>query len=206
VTNNNRRLDNYVSVAQRIHDASPEIVRIETTAPVMMTEKMGYIRATIWLRNEKYATATATFMLGLPGAGARATNPIEDCETSAIGRCLAFLGWTADKTMGYSVASREEVEEAMRREIAMEKFQDVVAESTRPQITRTEPTRPQATRENLNERMVARIVALAKQAEELALDLNHPLLSMFYDNINDLSEPELVQLGKYIAEEIKKNG
>lgn len=189
----NRKLENYVPVAKRIYDASPEIIRIETSAPVMLSDKMGYIRATIYMRGDRSASATATFMLGLQGQGARATNPIEDCETSAVGRALAFLGYTADERLGYSVASREEVEEAIRREMAIGKLQDTVESAVKPK----------SSREDLSDRMVLRIIQLIKEAEQKAVNLNHPLLNLFNDDIDQLSEAELVTLGKYISKEIE---
>lgn len=194
---NTRKLENYVSVAERVHDAQAEIIRIETTTPVMLTDKMGYIRATIYMRNDRSASATATFILGLQGQGARATNPIEDCETSAVGRALAFLGYTADKRIGYSVASREEVEEAIRREIAIGTLQDTVQDAK--QVARN-------SREDLRDRMVAKISSLINTAKKQNHVLNHPLLSIFMmESPDDLSEAELATLGKYLASEVSSD-
>lgn len=193
----NRKLENYVSVAERVHDAQAEIIRIETTAPVMLSDKMGYIRATIYMRNDRTASATATFILGLQGQGARATNPIEDCETSAVGRALAFLGYSADKRMGYSIASREEIEEAIRREIAVEKLQDTVQDAK--QTIRS-------SREDLRDRMVAKISSLINTAKKQNHVLNHPLLSIFMmESPDDLSEAELATLGKYLSSEVSSD-
>lgn len=185
----NRKLEYYVSVAERIYDASAEILCIETTPPIMLDDKMGYIRATIHMRNDRVASATATFILGLQGQGARATNPIEDCETSAVGRALAFLGYTADKRIGYSVASREEVEEAIRREIAIDQLQNTVRQSQARKPDRSS--------------MINRLMQLQERASDLALNVEHPL---FAKNITDLTDEEIIELGKYISEEIKANG
>ena len=194
---NTRKLENYVSVAERVHDAQAEIIRIETTTPVMLTDKMGYIRATIYMRNDRSASATATFIFGLQGQAARATNPIEDCETSAVGRALAFLGYTSDKRIGYSVASREEVEEAIRREIAIGTLQDTVQDAK--QVARN-------SREDLRDRMVAKISSLINTAKKQNHVLNHPLLSIFMmESPDDLSEAELATLGKYLASEVSSD-
>ncbi len=201
----NNKLADYTSVAKRIHDATPEILKIETSEPVMLSDKMGYIRATVYLKNDRLASATATFVLGLPGAGARATNPIEDCETSAVGRALAFLGYLADKKIGYSVASREEVEEAIRREIATEHLQDTVNDvrNRNAQVQQAQPAQPAQPKEPLRERMIGRIVSLVKQAEERGVNMKHHLIPLFYEDIDALSDDDLATIGKYITKEIE---
>lgn len=105
-------MQDYVTVAERVNAAKSDIRSISTDAPVMLTDVMGYIRATVVLKDERSATGMASFRLDLMGKSAQATNPIEDCETSAIGRALAFLGYSSSK----GIASREEVAEARRRE------------------------------------------------------------------------------------------
>lgn len=107
----NFNLSDYVTVAERLTMAQDKISTVVSEPPVMLTDVMGYIRATVALGDGRSATATASFRLDLLGKSAQATNPIEDCETSAIGRALGFLGYGASK----SIASREEVQEAQRR-------------------------------------------------------------------------------------------
>lgn len=107
-------LDNYVTVAERVTQAAPDIRTIAADAPVMITDTMGYIRVTVMLKDDRSSTGTASFRLDLQGRSAQATNPIEDCETSAIGRALAMLGYSTAR----GIASREEVQEARRRENA----------------------------------------------------------------------------------------
>jgi hypothetical protein len=104
-------LDGYVTVAERLTQAHDQIVTVVTEPPILLTDAMGYIRATVALKDGRSATATASFRLDLQNRSAQATNPLEDCETSAIGRALGFLGYGSSK----SVASREEVQEAQRR-------------------------------------------------------------------------------------------
>jgi hypothetical protein len=171
------RLANYVSVAERVHDAQGELLRIETTAPIMLNEQMGYIRCTVYMRNDRTATGTATFRLDLGGNSAKATNPIEDCETSAVGRALAFLGYSADKRMGFSIASKEEIEEAQRRSEA------VVAKQP-----------------NRNE-IIARCEELLAQAVEKQITVTHQYLDMPWE---DLDIAEIIQLGKYLKAQVSK--
>lgn len=107
------RYDNYISINQRIQAAKHDIKAIITSDPVLFegSNTFGYIRATIYLNDERNATAIASFRLDAQ-TGAQKTHPFEDAESSAVGRCLAFLGYHVDK----AIASREEVEEAQRRE------------------------------------------------------------------------------------------
>lgn len=132
-------LDNYVTVAERVTQASAQIKSISTDAPIMLTDTMGYIRALVVLNDDRNATGTASFRLDLQGRSAQATNPIEDCETSAIGRALAFLGFPTSK----GIASREEVQEARRREGAT--YAAPQAPQQRPQPQRAAPPADEGT-------------------------------------------------------------
>jgi hypothetical protein len=105
------RLANYVPVSERVAQAQPNLRSVHADTPVMLTDAMGYIRVTVVLNDDRSATGTASFRLDVQGRSAQATNPIEDCETSALGRALAFLGYETAR----GIASREEVQEAERR-------------------------------------------------------------------------------------------
>lgn len=104
-------LEGYVTVAERLTAAAGELKRVTTTPPAMLTDVMGYIRAEVEMQDGRSATGTASFRLDLTGGRAQATNPLEDAETSAVGRALAMLGYETKR----GVASQEEVREAQRR-------------------------------------------------------------------------------------------
>jgi len=123
----------YTTVAERLTRAKDDLQTIVAEPPVMLTDVMGYIRATVALKDGRTSTGTASFRLDLTGGRAQATNPIEDCETSAIGRALGMLGYGSTK----SVASREEMHEAERR-------QQVPARPARTEYVPTEDNRPPA--------------------------------------------------------------
>lgn len=107
-------MDDYVGVHERLALAHDLIQMIITEPPIMLTDAMGFIRATVGLTDGRSATGVASFRLDLQGRGAQVTNPLEDCETSAVGRALAFLGFAASR----GIASREEIQEAQRRQAA----------------------------------------------------------------------------------------
>ncbi len=105
-------LADYVPVAARLSLALVDgITTIHTTPPTMITAAMGFVQATVVLADGRSASGTASFRLDLTGKSAQATCPLEDAETSALGRALAFLGYESRR----GVASREEVQEAQRR-------------------------------------------------------------------------------------------
>lgn len=100
----------YVTVAERVQEAVPRGLEITDTKITFVNDNWGYIQTYIRLDGRQFI-GTASFRLDLQGARAQATNPIEDGETSALGRALAMAGIASDR----SIASREEVQEAQRR-------------------------------------------------------------------------------------------
>lgn len=104
-------MKDYVSVAERVQKASPLIKSVTSVDPVMMSDVLGFVRVTVMLTDGREASALASFRLDAQ-KGAQKTNPLEDAETSALGRALAFLGYATSK----SLASREEIEIAQRRD------------------------------------------------------------------------------------------
>lgn len=103
--------NDYTTVAERLTRAADQLQTIIAEPPVMLNDVMGYIRCTVALKDGRTSTGTASFRLDLTGGRAQATNPIEDCETSAIGRALGMLGYGSKN----GIASQEEIHEAERR-------------------------------------------------------------------------------------------
>lgn len=104
-------LGQYVTVAERLGKAVDAIATVAVNPPAMLTTSMGFVQVTVTLRDGRQATGTGSFRLDLTGPSAQATSPLEDAETSALGRALAFLGYSSDRR----IASREEAAEAERR-------------------------------------------------------------------------------------------
>lgn len=104
-------LTDYVTVAERLAMAHADgISSIATGAPVMLTDTSGYVQTVVTLRDGRWSTGTAGFRLDLTGTRAQATSPLEDAETSAVGRALALLGYASSR----SLASRDEMIVAQR--------------------------------------------------------------------------------------------
>lgn len=90
-------LKNYTDVAARLKLAHNTWQSIIVHAPVMLSPVTGYIQATVTLKDGRTAYGTAHFRLDLSGQRAQATHPLEDAETSAVGRALGFFGFGTDK-------------------------------------------------------------------------------------------------------------
>lgn len=178
------RFDNYVPVSERVNAAQSLLTTTVSDAPVMLTDTMGYIRCTVVLSDGRSATGTASFRLDLTTKSAQATNPIEDCETSAIGRALAFLGF--ETTRG--IASREEVHEARRRENAPP---PVANPPTHRVLTKTPEARRLQLWAALNDRVLeSKTLGLRVQdAEQMQIDGN-------------ASNEEIIAMGKALSEAI----
>lgn len=113
------RLDNYITVADRLEEATPDIQSVESMPIHMLTDYRGYMQVKVTLKDGRWSVGTASFDLALADKGVRsaqATNPIEDCETSALGRALVLLGYALKRKDGVaSIASRDEIIEAEYR-------------------------------------------------------------------------------------------
>lgn len=80
------------------------------------------------VESELYGTAEGFATIQFSERGANATHPLENAETSSLGRALAKLGYGL---IGPGLASAEEIEEARRREAAKEEG-EVVEVSSQP--------------------------------------------------------------------------
>lgn len=104
-------LNDYESVAERVAKAAHLIQSVVSSDPVMMSDVLGYVRVMVTFNDGRSASAMASFRLDAQ-KGAQKTNPLEDAETSALGRALAFLGFATSK----SLASKMEMQVAQQRD------------------------------------------------------------------------------------------
>jgi len=180
------RYANYIKINERIAAAKSDIRSVQTTDPVLFdgSTVFGYIRATITLKDDRVATAIASFRLDAT-TGAQKTHPFEDAESSAIGRALAFLGYHVDK----AIASREEVEEAAKREAEyLEQEQAARQMDAQKEILRKG-------RESVNE--------LIKEMRDLNLDPSiWPAWPYDRPHVNQLSVSELRSFYKWMMQQI----
>lgn len=104
-------MDDYNTVADRLRMAKDAIDTVNVSTPTMLNAVLGYMQVTVILKDGRQATGTASFRTDAE-KGAQKSAPVEDAETSALGRALTFLGYSTSK----SIASRDEIEIAKRRE------------------------------------------------------------------------------------------
>jgi hypothetical protein len=93
----------YMTVDGRIRWARDEHRKAEKALNINTEVLNGFVRATV--QSELLGSATATAKIGA-NSGVDKTNPIENAETSAVGRALGFLGYGL---IGTGIASADEV-------------------------------------------------------------------------------------------------
>lgn len=100
--------DNYVSVAERIDEflrKHPD-GRIQTEI-AKHTDTVVIMRATVYRSPEDTCPSVAHSQLGIPGkTNFTRDSEVENAETSAVGRALAFMGFETKR----GIASQEEVQ------------------------------------------------------------------------------------------------
>ncbi len=87
----------YIGVWERLDMAAGQVKHINTSPPQLLTDTFGALQVTVTLQDERSATGTAFFQLGSAAKNAQATNPLEDAETSALGRALRMLGYATSR-------------------------------------------------------------------------------------------------------------
>lgn len=112
-----RRRAPYMTVDGRIMMMRDE--HREKNAKYFFSQEIDWehnVLTVIW-ESELYGRTIGTAKIGFGGTGADATNPIENAQTSAIGRALAQAGYGL---FGTGIASAEEVRSAMKEREQME--------------------------------------------------------------------------------------
>jgi uncharacterized protein YbjT (DUF2867 family) len=121
-------LNKYATVAERLAmlEAAYPDYRLETfdySTAEDRAKGVWRVRATLYLSREDQleglakATGHAFEVDSANGQGPNATSALENCETSAVGRCMALASnkWTGNKDdAARSLASREEMEKVQR--------------------------------------------------------------------------------------------
>ena len=102
-------LNDYVQVNERIEEFYEKYPEGSIQTEIITNENgMVIFKAYAYRNNEDTKPATGHAMEKEGSSYINKTSHIENCETSAVGRALAMLGFEIKK----SVASREEVENA----------------------------------------------------------------------------------------------
>jgi hypothetical protein len=130
-------VDGRVKMAMDEHRAAGASLVIQSAFEVEPHSGQLLCRAVVTSALLGSATAHARVFLG--GGGVDATNPLENAETSAVGRALGFLGYGL---YGTGIASAEEVLRAVAAQEALQ-----VAESGASYDTSTPEGRPPSQRQ-----------------------------------------------------------
>ncbi len=109
-------LDNYEPVADRVAKfwATYPSGRLHTEI-VVINEKEVVIKASAYTDREDARPAAIDYAQeNVAAKGVNATSWVENCATSALGRCLATLNFATRKDGGTTRASREEMQKVER--------------------------------------------------------------------------------------------
>lgn len=109
-------LDNYEPVADRIAKFWEKYPngRLHTEV-ILINEKEVVMKASAYTDREDLRPASIDFAQeNVAAKGVNATSWVENCATSALGRCLATLNFATRKDGGTSRASREEMQKVER--------------------------------------------------------------------------------------------
>lgn len=121
-------VDGRVKMALDEHREQGASLSIKTTFEEILGVPVCRCEAT----SDMHGSRTATAKVFFDGIGADSTNPLENAETSAVGRALGFMGYGL---YGNGIASAEEVLGAMD-----EQSSNRVQESSNTPISPTNPT------------------------------------------------------------------
>jgi len=105
----------YIRVDGRVRMAQDEHFKLGKALEIRTAFEMAFdiptCRATV--KSEVHGACTGTAKVNIGGAGVDKTSPLENAETSAIGRALGFMGYGL---LGGGIASAEEVEQAIEEQ------------------------------------------------------------------------------------------
>lgn len=120
----------YTTVAERLKEAHKKYKDGFDVLTELVSNDPVIFKATVVIEGKTYTGYSSVN----PGRGTvERTSPYETCETSAVGRALAFAGFATDE----SIASAEEMEKAIRTEVPVA---DMI---TTPQIRKIAVMLPQ---------------------------------------------------------------
>ena len=97
----------------------------------------GYPFITV-IESELLGTADGIASINIGGKGADMTHPLENAETSSLGRALAKLGYGL---IGSGLASAEEVEEAKHREMTTPLTKKLILKKAQQTVMKTNSKR-----------------------------------------------------------------
>lgn len=184
----------YVTVAQRIQEGHH--AEHAPRFSVVRSEPLNLGEVHLWqveidVQGQKFV-GTASINFG--GRGADQTNPVENAETSALGRALGFAGFGSID----SVASAEEVREAKARQAAGF-VQPAPKQSRPPQLAPAVQGQPAS---STQKKEIKRLLKL--------LDYSKASMAQYFNNLNvnweSMSDAEAAGVISDLECECQENG
>lgn len=147
--------------------------------PAQITDDGKYLSVTV--ESEMLGSATGTVAINVGGSGVDKTNPMENAETSAVGRALGFLGYGL---VGTGIASAEEVQQAKNQEKKQTKpnadatMEPLPAKEEPDQATIAQP----ATQQESNENIFVGTFFVERKEEGMAQTTKKPFVKFVFTN------------------------
>lgn len=148
--------------------------------PAQITDDGKYLSVTV--ESEMLGSATGTVAINVGGSGVDKTNPMENAETSAVGRALGFLGYGL---VGTGIASAEEVQQAKNQEKKQQTkpnadatMEPLPAKEEPDQATIAQP----ATQQESNENIFVGTFFVERKEEGMAQTTKKPFVKFVFTN------------------------
>ena len=189
----------YMTVDGRVRWARDEHRKAEKALNIRTEVLDGFVRATV--ESEMLGSATATAKIGA-GSGVDRTNPVENAETSAVGRALGFLGYGL---IGTGIASADEVETSMDEQPAAKPaaLKPASQPATPPPVSEAKPRGPVQEQMSAPHPITGKVVDMKAMQKKNGEHMMALMLDTGERVLLPVDHPFLSEIDGYIGEEIE---